>query len=267
MCPPPPESPCYQPNRSLQVFTEHRLGCAASTIWFFSVTSFWGILITSVFHSNLRFQEHLINTEWEAFRGGRRDLRCLSCLLGGQSNMKPALRLQRGGQRGLEQPAGWRPSLGCSRPLSLLLLIRGTDKADSQVLLGFTDIGDPLPLLADYLCIVFSFGDYSGWEEIRPPRLVWNSGGEWLCLSGIDFGFIRITRSWLDVLVPFQKGSSDFSLETVHPVRGVCATREGTTHRQLRVSTWLQKGGSVESGQLRWFSGVGGRRASLLGGL
>ena len=76
--------------------------------------------------------------------------------------MKPALRLQRGGQRGLEQPAGWRPSLGCSRPLSLLLLIRGTDKADSQVLLGFTDIGDPLPLLADYLCIVFSFGDYSG---------------------------------------------------------------------------------------------------------
>ena len=108
---------------------------------------------------------------------------------------------------------------------------------------------------------------YSGWEEIRPPRLVWNSGGEWLCLSGIDFGFIRITRSWLDVLVPFQKGSSDLSLETVHPVRGVCATREGTTHRQLRVSTWLQKGGSVESGQLRWFSGVGGRRASLLGGL
>ena len=76
--------------------------------------------------------------------------------------MKPALHLQRGGQRGLEQPAGWCPTLGCLCLLSLLLLIRGTDKAESQVLLGFTDVGDPLPLLVDYLCIVFSFGDYSG---------------------------------------------------------------------------------------------------------
>lgn len=76
--------------------------------------------------------------------------------------MKPALLLQRGGQRGLEQPAGGASSaLGSSPPLSLLLSIGGTDKPDSQVLLGFTDIGDPLPLLADSLCAVFSFGDHS----------------------------------------------------------------------------------------------------------
>ena len=108
MCPPHPEAHSYQPNWFLKVVTEDWLGCPASNIWFFSVTLFWGILITSVFLSNLRFQESLINTEREAFRGGRWDLRCLSCLLGGQSNTKPALRLQRGGQRGLARPAGWR---------------------------------------------------------------------------------------------------------------------------------------------------------------